>query len=280
MQPSSTVCRSSAGVCDVAESCTGSSTTCPADALAASGTVCRPAANPCDVAEACSGTSASCPAETAGAADSDGDGVCDSVDTCPNTPDPGQADTDGDGLGDACDPCTSGSATDETKMTFSKLDPPGGDDKFKLKGVVTLPFPYAPALDPVTKGVRVIVQDGGGGTVIDATIPGGVLANGTGWKTSGTVYRYKNGDASPPPGLAGIKKVVLLDLSSHNPGQIKFTVTGKNSTYAIASLPLRATLVIDSPLASTGQCGEVTFPGPPGVLPSCAFSGTNFVRCK
>src|SRR5215208_5217378 len=37
------------------------------------------------------------------AADSDGDGVPDSSDNCPNVENPNQADTDGDGVGDACD---------------------------------------------------------------------------------------------------------------------------------------------------------------------------------
>jgi subtilisin-like proprotein convertase family protein len=35
--------------------------------------------------------------------DGDGDGVGDTVDNCPDDPNPSQADTDGDGLGDACD---------------------------------------------------------------------------------------------------------------------------------------------------------------------------------
>jgi hypothetical protein len=36
--------------------------------------------------------------------DTDGDGVNDSVDNCPNAANPDQADLDDDGLGDACDP--------------------------------------------------------------------------------------------------------------------------------------------------------------------------------
>ena len=35
-------------------------------------------------------------------ADADGDGILDTVDNCPNTPNPDQADTNGDGVGDAC----------------------------------------------------------------------------------------------------------------------------------------------------------------------------------
>jgi hypothetical protein len=46
-------CRSSAGVCDVAETCTGSSATCPADVFSTSATVCRSAAGVCDLAENC-----------------------------------------------------------------------------------------------------------------------------------------------------------------------------------------------------------------------------------
>jgi hypothetical protein len=39
------------------------------------------------------------------AVDSDGDGIDNFDDDCPNNPDPMQQDTDNDGIGDACDPC-------------------------------------------------------------------------------------------------------------------------------------------------------------------------------
>ncbi len=48
---------------------------------------------------------------TARAADSDGDGVPDPTDNCPNVPNPSQTDTDGDGIGDACDPTPNGPPT-------------------------------------------------------------------------------------------------------------------------------------------------------------------------
>ena len=61
---SGTVCRAQNGACDVAETCNGSSTSCPNDGFAASGTTCRAPADECDAAETCTGLSASCPNDT------------------------------------------------------------------------------------------------------------------------------------------------------------------------------------------------------------------------
>jgi hypothetical protein len=61
----STTCRAAAGPCDAAETCTGSSTTCPSDAFAGSSVTCRPAVSACDAAETCNGTSIACPADAA-----------------------------------------------------------------------------------------------------------------------------------------------------------------------------------------------------------------------
>src|SRR5439155_8887257 len=49
--------------CDIAETCTGTSTACPADAFQSSATECRGAAGECDLAENCPGNGPSCPAD-------------------------------------------------------------------------------------------------------------------------------------------------------------------------------------------------------------------------
>ncbi len=80
-----TVCRASAGACDVAETCTGMSSACPADAFVASTTVCRAAAGVCDQAETCSGTAAACPADAlkaSGTVCRAAANQCDSTETC------------------------------------------------------------------------------------------------------------------------------------------------------------------------------------------------------
>jgi hypothetical protein len=59
-----TECRAAADVCDVAETCDGTSLLCPTDTLESAGTRCRAATNGCDVAEVCDGASVACPSDT------------------------------------------------------------------------------------------------------------------------------------------------------------------------------------------------------------------------
>ncbi|OQR80893.1 hypothetical protein ACHHYP_17082 [Achlya hypogyna] len=117
--PSTTVCRAAKGQCDAAETCTGTSGFCPADAFAtskttctgtsngnpcdgtdvcdgkgncvdmflSSTTVCRASKGQCDVAETCSGTSGQCPKDTFACSTTKCTGTCngnpcDGVDYC------------------------------------------------------------------------------------------------------------------------------------------------------------------------------------------------------
>ena len=60
-EANSVVCRAAAGGCDLAEHCSGSSGTCPADIKSTA--VCRTSAGACDVAESCNGVNNTCPAD-------------------------------------------------------------------------------------------------------------------------------------------------------------------------------------------------------------------------
>ena len=81
-----------AGICDVAEFCNGIGNNCPPDGFANLFTVCRPSAGVCDLQENCTGSGPNCPADAKrpntfvcrGSA-----GVCDVAETC-------------DGSSDAC----------------------------------------------------------------------------------------------------------------------------------------------------------------------------------
>ena len=83
--PTGSICRTSGGVCDVAEACDGTSTACPSDAKVASSTTCRAAVQPCDVPESCDGENNACPADeklAAGTLCRAADGPCDVADHC------------------------------------------------------------------------------------------------------------------------------------------------------------------------------------------------------
>lgn len=83
--PAATVCRPLAGLCDVQETCTGGSTVCPADGFQPNVTICRLGADVCDVGESCTGSSAACPTDAflgAGTVCRASAGVCDSAENC------------------------------------------------------------------------------------------------------------------------------------------------------------------------------------------------------
>ena len=54
-----------------------------------------------------------------------------------------------------------------------------------FKGQVTLPHPFTPAVDPLTNGLRLVLDDAAG-NLIDLTVPGGAYSTTglTGWKVN------------------------------------------------------------------------------------------------
>ena len=115
--------------------------------------------------------------------------------------------------------------------------------------------------------------------VLDAIIPGGFdAATHVGWKanSAGTAWRYRN-----PHGPSGIVRVRVRSRGGV-PGRLRFVAIGRHGDYAMspADMPVRGTMVIDSPLAMTGQCGEALFAGP-APAPHCAYNRSgSTLRCK
>lgn len=80
-----TICRPAAGLCDVADTCNGTSTTCPSDELRTAGFICRAAAGDCDVEELCDGLVSACPIDAlkmAGEECRAAAGDCDLAESC------------------------------------------------------------------------------------------------------------------------------------------------------------------------------------------------------
>ena len=83
IETAGTVCRGSAGVCDLAETCDGVSDFCPGDVFEPVATLCRDAVGECDAPDVCDGASASCPVDLKLTTECRGSaGVCDLVETC------------------------------------------------------------------------------------------------------------------------------------------------------------------------------------------------------
>jgi len=279
-KPSSAVCRASADLCDKAESCTGTAADCGPDVLHSAGVECRASTSVCDGAEVCTGTEPSCPANDI-AADSDGDGTCDLLDVCPADADPDQTDADSDGAGDACDPCSNFTPVFASRpsITITRLATAEADDAMKFSG--RLAVPADEPVDPLSDGVRVMLVDRTGASIVDATVPGGPYDadRKVGWKVNGarTTFTYSNTGAFEPL-IQGINKL-SIKTSPTDPGSVQFTIGGKNGSYDVqpANLPLTGIVVLDPPAAATNLCGEAVFTGVSG---RCVYVSSGSVKCK
>ncbi|MBN1774043.1 MAG: hypothetical protein JXB32_22480 [Deltaproteobacteria bacterium] len=101
--PAGTVCRAAAGACDIAETCSGTASACPADAFRPATRVCRAATGDCDLAENCTGTVAACPSDSYSPIGTPcgTDLACDGAGACVPTGADADADADADAEPDA-----------------------------------------------------------------------------------------------------------------------------------------------------------------------------------
>jgi cysteine-rich repeat protein len=106
-ESAATECRASAGVCDVADFCTGSTGTCPADGFEPGTTECRASAGVCDAVDLCTGSSPTCPADAKSTSECRAaGGTCDVAEVCDGVSDDCPADQVDPGLCADGNPCT------------------------------------------------------------------------------------------------------------------------------------------------------------------------------
>ena len=167
----------------------------------------------------------------------------------------------------------------EGEAHVASLSLPLGDDRFKFTGTITVP---SGAIGPVTDGFRVIITDATAARpsstrrcrpVSTATPRPRAEVNGP---HTAFVYKNKGGTVLS---LSGVNKATVKK-STKIPGQVKFNVAAAGGAYPLpASLPLKGTVILDPPYASTNQCGDALFPGP--TSPACAYTApVGTIKCK
>lgn len=235
------VCRPEASACDVAETCTGTSGTCPMDLVAPMGTACP------DDGDLCT----------------DG-GVCDGTGGCEHTPRP---DTDADGICDDLEVCISASVGFLPRpiprllvRSSAQAEPPR--DRLQFTGTFGLPPTWTFGdLDPSVTGARLLIRTPSGGVEVDVALPAGIRAAGLprGWvrKGGGKVWSYSDRDSN---GTSGIVKATITGSTDPGRHEVQLKLSGRNGAYALGAghEPLTVAIAFGAP-GGVGACGEGIF---------------------
>ena len=147
-------------------------------------------------------------------------------------------DHDDDGVPDETDPCTNVDA-----LRPERLDLVLRPKKLRLRAEVLVVAD--PAVDPLVHGFRLVLTDSAGGAFVDGTIPGG-----TGWRGDGANARWR---APAGQAVGGLTRVGFQQ--RRNTGALRIDVVGSGIA-PVPPLPITVAIVIDAPIARTGQCTE------------------------
>jgi cysteine-rich repeat protein len=273
------------GSCDVAETCDGTTSTCPADVTTPAGTICRAADGPCDVAETCDGQNGACPADAFqpdGTSCDDGD-TCSASDVCTNGTCAPTVSTCGDGtVQDGCgEECDDGNTDDNdgcsatcTVEAFgcasapeegcrrpvvslrAKLQvrdkPVDTKDRIKWKWANGSATAKADFGSPLTStSFQLCIYDRASNLISRASAPaGGTCAGKPCWKESKKGFVYKDKERTP----SGIARLVLKSGTS---GKARITLTAKGSDVDMPLVPLATPVTVQ--LKNGNVCWEAVF---------------------
>jgi sugar lactone lactonase YvrE len=170
-------------------------------------------------------------------------------------------------------PCPGGAPADRHRLRVRNLHTALDDDRLSLRGLATLPFPFAPALDPQANGVRVVVTD----FAESAVLLDAVVAPGASWRTNGpgTAWTFGSGGTAE-----GITAVAVRTNPAH-PGLVRFKVKGTaGGRYGAMRVPVAAFVGLDASAPPSAPCVVARWPALPPASPSCAVTpGGRELRC-
>ena len=229
------VCRPAAGQCDVAETCTGASTACPADGFKPNGTACDDS-NACTTADACSN----------GACVGGPMTVCPLCETCVAP------------SGCAVGPKAGCQAVTTPQAAFLELKDgtPSTNHKVTFKWTKGAATSFAQLGNPLTTddyALCVFDMTGTPGLLLKATAPAsGTCAGKACWKQLGSTtspkgWKYADKDATPD-GLT------LLQASSGAVGKAKMTVKGKGNNLPVGTFSTLGSAITTQIQAENGTC--------------------------
>lgn len=177
-------------------------------------------------------------------------------------PDP-DADADLDGIGNLCDACTAGGSLTGSRLDLVEFEG-GGSPRLLARGEIALPA-NAAAVDPLTQGMEILVQDAAGTVVV------GAYSGVAEWKArhSGDRWVYRTSTRGPIESVA---------LSASPTGMIRYRIRGTTPPVAgrTVSLPLRFSIVFGTGPA-TATCGEQLFDGP---VPCLRSANGRRISCR
>jgi len=130
----------------------------------------------------------------------------------------------------------------------------------RLGGEAVIPKPWT-GIDPVARGIRIVVDATSGGGGIDVAVPGG-----TGWRASADGKRWSFADPSGSHG--GVTRIAIQDRSAREDGLLHWRVTGRSTAAVVLPDVQRVRTAVV--LGDAGECAALTWNAPGGPRPRCA----------
>jgi hypothetical protein len=122
-----------------------------------------------------------------------------------------------------------------------------GNDELTVRATAELGLQATPPIDPIAKGLRLLVEDGLRGIVADTTIPPGAYDAGTrtGWRVSANGTRWKF-SAPQAPGRLRVRRATVK-MKPGDPSGIAVEVRSNRGefTRGLRPLPYAADIVFD-----------------------------------